>query len=569
MKKIIIILFAFLSFTFITKAQESSCHLEKDSVKARLYHIIGVLSHDSLKGREAGTEEELKAALFIKDIFTEIGLTSIFNDGAYLQQFNITDGILLGEDNYLLINNKPYKLMDDYFPINASGSGKVSGEIIKIGYGYVSLNKDYDDYEFYLNDASDKELKGKIFAIEMGIPPSVKDERINDALNSIEGKVKLAIEKGASAVILIKSDKDIVKPSLDMYRFEQPYTIPVIFADQRAFKTIMDSNNSTADIAVTIEKNTKNAYNVIAYLDNNAPLTIVIGAHYDHLGYASPISRHKGAPAIHPGADDNASGVSAMLELAKHLKCKNFTKYNVVFIAFSAEEKGLLGSGYFVKSEAYPLDKINYMLNLDMVGRVDTVEKKLTLIGTGTSPLWKTIIDKTKSDYLNIKISEPATGGSDHASFYVKDIPVIFFFSDLHEDYHKPTDVIEKINFEGIYNTVDYVLHLIDNSKSFEKLPYFKAATETSGSKRNSSVTLGIIPDHSYDGIGLRVSDVSAEKPAAKAGVLKGDIIIKIDDNDIRDIYSYMNALKLYKTGAKATVELERNKEIIKLNVVF
>ncbi len=569
MRKHIIFLFAVLYFPFILGAQTPACHLEKDSAKARLYHIIEVLSHDSLKGREAGTEEELKAALFIKNLFTDMELTSIFADGAYLQQFNITDGIKLGEDNYLLINNKSYKLLEDYFPINASGNGKLSGEIIRVGWGYVSLNKQYDDYEFFLNDATDKELKGKIFAIEMGIPPLLKNEKINDFMGSIEGKVKLAVEKGAVAVILIKSDNDIIKPSLDMYRFEQAFSIPVIYVDQRAYKTVMDSNNSVAEIAVEIEKNTKTAYNVIAYLDNKAPKTIVIGAHFDHLGYGSPISRYKGGPAIHPGADDNASGVSAMLEVAKHLKCNNFKEFNVIFIAFSAEEKGLLGSNYFVKSQAYPLDKINYMLNLDMIGRIDTAEKILTLIGTATSPLWKDIIDKTKSDYINVKISENATGGSDHASFYVNDIPVIFFFSGLHDDYHKPADVIGKLNFDGIYNTVLYIINLIDNSKSYDKLPYYKAPTEASVSKRNSTVTLGIIPDHAYDGVGLRVSDVTDDKPAAKGGVLKGDIIIKIDDNDIRDIYSYMNALKLYRAGSKARIQLERNKEIIKLDITF
>ncbi len=556
-------------FPLFSIAQHQKCNLQVDSVKARLYNIISVLSNDSLGGREAGTIGELKAALFIKSKFEDIGLTSILEDGAYLQSFEIIDGISLSEENTLLINKKPYRLMDDYYPLNISANAKISGQIIKVGYGVKSVENHYDDYELNLNNSEDKNLRGKIFAIELGLPPVLKGVKGVGNLEDIELKVKLAVEKGASAVIFIKSDKDISKPVLDKSRFEQPLSIPVIFVDQQAYKTIMDSNNAIAELSVKIDKELKNAYNVVGFLNNNAKSTVVVGAHYDHLGMGGPTSRNQGLPAIHPGADDNASGVSALIELARDEKCNVFSGFNIIFIAFSAEEKGLLGSNYFTKSNAYPLEKVIYMFNLDMVGRIDSINGKLSIIGTGTSPLWDTIINKTTLTSFEIKKSEKLSGGSDHSSFNNKDIPTLFFFSGLHDDYHKPSDVIGKINFNGIYNTVQYISKLINNTISYDKLPFAKTSTEPSTSKRNSSVSLGIMPDPGFDGIGLRVADVIENKPAIKAGVLKGDVIFKIDEYEIRDIYSYMNAMKNFRAGDVIVLGIKRGVDDIKVKVVL
>jgi len=556
-------------FPLFSIAQHQKCNLQVDSVKARLYNIISVLSNDSLGGREAGTIGELKAALFIKSKFEDIGLTSILEDGAYLQSFEIIDGISLSEENTLLINKKPYRLMDDYYPLNISANAKISGQIIKVGYGVKSVENHYDDYELNLNNSEDKNLRGKIFAIELGLPPVLKGVKGVGNLEDIELKVKLAVEKGASAVIFIKSDKDISKPVLDKSRFEQPLSIPVIFVDQQAYKTIMDSNNAIAELSVKIDKELKNAYNVVGFLNNNAKSTVVVGAHYDHLGMGGPTSRNQGLPAIHPGADDNASGVSALIELARDEKCNVFSGFNIIFIAFSAEEKGLLGSNYFTKSNAYPLEKVIYMFNLDMVGRIDSINGKLSIIGTGTSPLWDTIINKTTLTSFEIKKSEKLSGGSDHSSFNNKDIPTLFFFSGLHDDYHKPSDVIGKINFNGIYNTVQYISKLINNTISYDKLPFAKTSTEPSTSKRNSSVSLGIMPDPGFDGIGLRVADVIENKPAIKAGVLKGDVIFKIDEYEIRDIYSYMNAMKNFRAGDVIVLGIKRRVDDIKVKVVL
>jgi len=567
MKKNIILLLVFLPF--ISISQKKECNLEADSVKWRLYQIINVLSNDSLAGREAGSEEANKAAVFIKNKFEDIGLTNILENSDYLQTFEIIDGIKVADENILNINKKSYKLMEDFYPLNMSANATVSGEIIRVGYGVKSTENLYDDYEFYLNDSENKVLKGKIFAIEMGLPLSLKNVKNAADLEDIEFKVRLAIEKGAVAVIFINSNKEIERPKLDKTRFEQPLSIPVIYADQQAYKTIMDSNNSIADITIKIEKEIKNTCNVIGYLNNNAARTIVVGAHYDHLGRGNTLIKENDASTIYHGADDNASGVSAMIELARHLKCKNFTKLNVLFIAFGAEEKGVLGSNYFTKSNVYSIEKINYMLNFDMVGRIDSVDGKLNILGTGTSPLWDSIIDKIDFAFLKVSKSAHISGGSDHASFINKDIPALFFFSGLHDDYHKSGDVIEKINFNGIYNTIQYVSGLIDSSAKYQKLPFTKTNTESSSGKRNSSVSLGIMPDSAFDGVGLRVSDIIANKPAAIGGVIKGDIIIKIGENDVRDIYSYMNAMKKFKKGDELLLLIKRETKEISLKIIL
>jgi len=559
----ILLLFIFFSFC-LTYAQQAHCIFHKDSVKSNLYSIVEVLTHDSLQGREGGTVYELKSAEYIKEHFKRIGLVSIFNDGSYFQEFEFAEGITLNDDNFFKINGKDYKLMTDYYPLNFSASTHIKAEIIRVGYGISFPERDYDDYEMYLNKSLDKDIKGKIFAIELGIPPELKGKKNTRYLDDLESKVSLAYKKGAAAVIFINSSKT-TEPKLYMKRYEKPMQIPVIFAGQQAYKTIMDSNNCEAELLVKIEKNFVKSNNVIGYIDNNKPHTIVMGGHYDHLG----LIKSKGVLSIHPGADDNASGISALIEIARKLKCDGFDAYNLMFIAFGAEEKGLLGSKNFVNSSAYPLDKISYMLNFDMVGRVDSTAAKLTIIGTSSSTKWDSILDITYYNDFLVERSEKVSGGSDHAPFYEKGIPVLFLSSRLHTDYHKPSDIIEKISFWGIYHVVDFANLLIKNTENIEKLPYFSTKTGTTEKSKRSSVSLGLTPDHTFDGVGLKVSDVAEDRPAVKGGILKGDIITKIDESEIRDIYSYMNALNMKAIGDTILVSVLREGKTIQLSVTL
>jgi Zn-dependent M28 family amino/carboxypeptidase len=278
---------------------------------------------------------------------------------------------------------------------------------------------------------------------------------------------------------------------------------------------------------------------------------------------------HGDTPMIHNGADDNASGTSAVMELARYFKNAGKKKNNYLFINFSGEEEGLLGSSYFTKSNAFDLSKVNYMLNLDMVGRYDSSKVGLNIIGTGTSSLWDTLIGMTSHPGLKIEKTRSGVDGSDQLSFYVKEIPILFFFTGIHPDYHKPTDDADKINYAGEAAIIKYAEKIIEKADSMGKIPFTKT-TDASSMKRTSlKVTLGVVPDHSFDGKGMRIEAVLDDRPAIKGGLLAGDIVIKIGEHEVTEIMSYMKGLNFYKKGDKVTVTVKRGEQIITKEVQF
>jgi hypothetical protein len=305
-----------------------------------------------------------------------------------------------------------------------------------------------------------------------------------------------------------------------------------------------------------------NGSNIIGYIDNGALYTIVIGAHYDHLGddgrgnSLDPNPKGK----IHHGADDNASGVAGVLELARYFSSNNIKeKYNFLFMCFSAEEAGLIGSKWFTNHPTISLDKVNCMINMDMIGRLNDSTKKVIIYGTGTS--------NTKSD-LSLKFDSSGIGPSDQTSFYLKDIPVLFFFTGQHSDYHKPSDVASKINYTGEQDVLGLVAQVIDSLQNYPKMNFQKTASKES--KSNSfKVTLGIMPDYSYDKPGLRVDGVSDNKPAMKAGLKADDVIIQLGDYPVKDIYGYMDALNKFKKGDLTKVIVTRGGEKKEFAVTF
>ena len=328
--------------------------------------------------------------------------------------------------------------------------------------------------------------------------------------------------------------------------------------------TAYDSGNPHADEEEKKETGTAiNGRNVIGFRDNNAPFTVVIGAHYDHLGMGNFGSLHNGEPAIHNGADDNASGIAVMLYLAKRLKSKEFEHNNYLFIAFSGEEKGLWGSNYWTKNSTYSLDKINYMINLDMVGRMK--ENKIAINGTGTSPAWS-ILDDVNEKHSLVK-SESGIGPSDHTSFYLQDIPAIHFFTGQHEDYHKPTDDYDKINFKGCYEVAFYILDII-NGLDGTKIAFTKTKDEKQ-EVRSFKVTLGVIPDYMFQGDGMRIDGVKEDRPASNAGIQNGDVVIKMGDIEIKDMMSYMKSLGKFEPGQTVPVIIKRGEEEISMEVTF
>ncbi len=333
-----------------------------------------------------------------------------------------------------------------------------------------------------------------------------------------------------------------------------------------AFKA---SNNPHQEAEFTSEKNdsTETGENVIGYIDNNAENTVVIGAHYDHLGMGGEGSLYREGDAIHNGADDNASGVAVMLHLADSLHKKESPKNNnYLFIAFSGEEEGLLGSNYFVKNPTIDTKKVTYMLNMDMVGRLNS-ENTLAVYGLGTSPLLKQSVIANAGN-LKIAENESGVGPSDHTSFYLADIPVLHFFTGQHEDYHKPSDDTEKVNFEGMQIVSNFIFRIIKDLDSQQKLPFRKTKNE-SEVVPDFKVTLGVVPDYLFSGKGMRIDGVSEEKPAQKAGLQKGDIVVKMGEFEVTDMMSYMKSLSKFEKGQTAIVTVDRGGELKEVEVTF
>ena len=315
----------------------------------------------------------------------------------------------------------------------------------------------------------------------------------------------------------------------------------------------------------SIQDNSIIGKNVIGFIDNNSDNTVVIGAHYDHLGYGGEGSLYRDSDTkIHNGADDNASGVSLMLDLAAKLKGKDNNNY--LLIAFSGEELGLLGSNFFVKNSTIDIKSINYMINMDMVGRLNN-ENALAVYGLGTSPIFKQTIKSNNQDFKIIE-NESGVGPSDHTSFYLNDIPVLHFFTGQHADYHKPSDDSQLLNYKGMNLISDFIYTVISDLNDNGKLPFRETKNESQETPR-FKVSLGVIPDYLYDGIGMRIDGVSKGKPAEKAGFQKGDIVIKLGDKEISDMMSYMKALSNYKNGDKAEVQISRKNKLSIKQVTF
>lgn len=317
------------------------------------------------------------------------------------------------------------------------------------------------------------------------------------------------------------------------------------------------------------EKDQINAINVIGYLNNNKENTIIIGAHYDHIGYGgiySLDSKGMDKNTIHNGADDNSSGVALLLNLAEQLIKENNSNNNYLFIAFSAEELGLLGSKYFVENPLIDLKNANYMINLDMVGRLNK-EKELSIFGAGTSPILKQVINSTNNNF-SLKIIDDGTGPSDHTSFYNKGIPVLFFNSGSHQDYHKSSDDLELINFSGIREISEYVINIIHELNNFGKLNFRETVSEQPTVSR-FNVSLRVMPDYVYEKEGMRADQIIKGGPADKAGLIDGDVIIKVGEYYIKDIYAYMNALSNFKDGDEIILVILRNGKEIEFKVKF
>ena len=335
----------------------------------------------------------------------------------------------------------------------------------------------------------------------------------------------------------------------------------------RPFKYRKNTNPHDTSLAGVKEKQ---ANNVVGFLDNKAPYTIVIGAHYDHLGlghdHNSLMTNPEGQ--IHNGADDNASGTAGVIELARYFSTNKITeRYNFLFICFSGEELGLLGSKKWCENPDIPLNKINYMINMDMIGRLNDSTKKLVIYGVGTSPAFVPLIDSLQTSF-SIKKDSAGIGPSDQTSFYLKDIPVLHFFTGQHSDYHRPSDDVEKVNIKGEAEVLAYIARLIEKTDNYPKLGFLKTRNPEQG-KAAWKVTMGVMPDYTFEGPGMRIDGVTDNKPAARAGLMQGDIVIKLGKDEVKDMQTYMKALSRYSKGDTTTVEVLRAGETKVMQLTF
>ncbi|TNF76431.1 MAG: M28 family peptidase [Bacteroidetes bacterium] len=344
----------------------------------------------------------------------------------------------------------------------------------------------------------------------------------------------------------------------------QPFDTDKDFTQDFSFQPKKDPHSQAEYGAAT--DSSINAKNLLGFIDNGGSRTVILGAHYDHLGMGGEGSLHRGDPAVHNGADDNASGVATLLKLTKKLQEWPEAADNYLIIFFSGEEIGLLGSNYFAKNPTLDLGQVSYMINLDMVGRLRE-DRTLSVSGTGTTPIWPQLLNSLNPDF-KLVLNESGVGPSDHTSFYLQDIPVLHFFTGQHEDYHKPSDDAEKLNYEGMEEIAAYLFDLIKAMEAQQEVAFRKTKNESEQTPR-FKVTLGVIPDYLYSGEGMRIDGVSEDRPAQKAGLQKGDVVVKLGDSTIVDMMSYMRALSSFEEGQTTTVVVERKGEKVTAEVTF
>ncbi len=549
MKKHTILLFAFL-LSIATFAQE--CYpIDKNQIKS-IKTDVEFLSSDALEGRSPGTNGEIIARDYISKRFQQLGIIPMGNEG-YSQIFEIDDEVHVNKNKTVLVIKKDTLLLNtDFYPLVYSSNGNVAGKTVWLNYGISAPELNHDDYKKV------KSLEGKIAVIDVSSPDGIHPHSEYAKYHDLSGRLEMAKSKGAIGAILVNLGNMANDPE-NRFKKIRSVNMPVVFVSDKAHAKSLKKSKEVA-LAVKLAERTLEAYNVVGFVDNGKESTVVIGAHYDHLGYGDAGSLYVGEPAIHNGADDNASGTAALLALAEFVSKKTeLTGHNYLFIAFTAEEKGLLGSNYYVNNPTYPMEKVAYMINMDMVGRLR--ENQLQISGTGTSESWSNIEAFLACDDIILKLDPSGIGPSDHASFYNMRKPVLHFFTGSHSDYHKPTDDADLINYKGIATVVSLIKTTMAHVDKDTYLEFIETPNDNAKNAPKFSVTLGIMPDYMYQDGGVKIDGVTPEKPAANAGLQKGDIVVQLGDFKIEDIYAYMGALAAFKKGDKVAVAFIRNGE--------
>lgn len=613
--------------------------VELDPVVERMKKDIFYLAGEECEGRGVQTEGIKKAGDYIAKQFQEAGLKPITKDGSYFQPFDIAGGPKLGTPNSLKFNGPKDAAFDlkydkEFTPTGLTAPGKATAGLVFAGYGITSDKPKYDDY-------ADLDVKGK-FVIVLRKAPQTEAKKPPFDPNasphaSLGSKVANAAKHKAAGVIFVNHAADGKEDALMDFGYARGESagIPVFHITRVALQKLLTTQDKKlediektidadltpqtfeikgwkADSEVTVTRPTIPARNIVGISEGKGPLadeTIVIGAHYDHLGkgdlQGGSLGGKEGKGKIHYGADDNGSGTTGLIELARRFGgMKDRIGRRIVFVAFSGEEINLLGSKHYAKDPLFPLDKTVFMINMDMIGRVVPVEDdaalvrlatvagvpagstlpdakvtrdRLVIYGLGTAKGLEPLVDSTnkKYDFKLLKIAA-GTGPSDHDSFYRKKIPVLFFFSGTHRDYHKPSDTPDKINLPGVKKVVGMIETLAAHfAESTDKPEYLVAkggwedpTDPNPRPSRPSMPKLGIMPGNyeSADG-GVLVDDVSPGGAAEKGGVKAGDIIVEIAGKPVKNIGGYMTIMSQQKAGTEIEVLVQRKEKKVPLKL--
>ena len=578
-KAIIFILFSILLFACSTNRIDVP-----EITTSELQDHINYLASEELAGRLPGSEGDLKSAEYIRDALESWGLTPAIDDG--LQSFEIVSSIKKGEDNSLIVNDNPVS-PELFMPLAISESMELTAGIVFAGYGF-NIESDTMNWADY--DGLD--IAGK-WVMLLRADPEVDNPSSNFATISADrDKVMTAKDLGAGGVLLVSGKEFDPRDEFEsLAKGEYSTGIPVLRIKREVADIILEENNESIealeqrinesysshsfDIDCTVEGKAElieekvNTFNVLMTLPGNDPVLkdeyLVIGGHYDHLGMGGPgtSSRTPDTTAAHYGADDNASGIASMLEVAEKYAAEGNNARSVLFAAFGAEEMGLLGSKYLVENMPVKPENINAMINLDMIGRLKE-NRTIQIGGVGTGQEFEDIIhNSTDTAVLRLSLSQEGYGPSDHSAFYGKDIPVLFFSTGAHLDYHTPFDTPDRINYDGLVDVSELVYDIsMELCSKRTKIAFREAGprTQTHRGMRRKGVTLGIMPDFAGNvQNGLRADFVTPGRPAAIGGMQKGDIIVAINGKTINNIQDYMFRLSKLEHGQTIQVEIIRD----------
>ena len=586
-----------LKFALLPCVSVAALFAAAAEVDPKLYlDEVKYLASEQMRGRGNGSPELEKAAAFIAGKFAEFGLKPL--DGSYMQAFPVTTNAKPGGSNHLRLEEGSHsaaiRFPDDFVPIVFSSAGKLHAGVVFAGFGVTSKDTNYDDY-------AGIDAKGK-WVLILRHEPQESRHTPNAQFSSKASNAKM---HGAAGVLLIndtalhpgdpdqlakfsggEGDSDLGIPFLQVkadavrpWFKEAGKDLDRIEAEidkQMKPQSFAFPSAVEADAEVDIKREVKTVHNVIGYLPGETAEYVILGAHYDHLGMGGAFSLKPDVVAVHPGADDNASGTAGVIELARWFSHQPKQKRGILFMTFAGEELGLLGSAYWVAHPQLPLDKAVAMINMDMVGRIR--EGKVYIGGVGTGSTFRAMLDQITPKYkMKIDYAESEHGSSsDHTSFHVGKVPALFFFSGLHGDYHKPSDTADKIDAPDAAKLLDLVADVTDTLRETNTRPqYIRVAPPSPGPITSSSggsgygPWFGSIPDFGEGVKGVKFADVRDGSPAAKAGFKAGDVMVDFDGKPITNLYDFTYALQSKKPGDEVMVKVLRDGKPLEAKVLL